>query len=389
MNGFKITSLLAFAACIGLFTYQWAGESNTTNSGTFSDEDPINLGEFTILPSVSTGNLQVFLIEGQESLGDKNYITLSTAMEDKMVTVKETGSVNELSIDNESDEYIFIHSGDIVKGGKQDRTMAYDMIIPPNAKNVALQSFCVESGRWQARGNEDVENFNSTTKMLSSKELRLAAKYDNDQSKVWANVAQEQQELNYNVAVMNGHDVEVTDERSATSLQLTLESEELEKAKAEMQAVLINLLANHPNALGFAYAINGEIYGVDIYNNRQLFEQNWERIAESLVIEAISDKLEDKFEFATVNGVSNFMKAINEQAENPDSKSLNKATDLTIFENKAGNVIFSTVDNDESEWIHKNYMKIDTTKPGLQGMQESLQMNNYNNVNMDINQEQR
>ncbi|NOQ75346.1 MAG: hypothetical protein GQ574_25270 [Crocinitomix sp.] len=388
MNGFKIASIVAFATCIGFFTYQWAGEPSTTNSQTFSDEVPIDLGEFTILPSVSTGNLQVFLIEGQEMLGDKNYVTLSSAMEENMVTVKETGSVNELSIDNESDAYIFIHSGDIVKGGKQDRTMAYDMIIPPNAKDVALQSFCVESGRWQARGTEDVDNFNSTTKMLSSKDLRLAAKYDNDQSKVWANVAQEQQELNYNVGMMNGHDVEVTDERSTTSLQLTLESEELEKAKTEMQAILIDLLKDHPNAVGFAYAINGEIYGVDIYNNRQLFEQNWERIAESLVIEAISDKLEEKFEFATVNGVSTFMKAINEQAENPDSKSLNKATDLNVFENEAGNIIFSTVDNDENQWIHKNYMKIDKTKQEAQEDQQLLQLSN-DEINLDINQIQR
>ena len=385
MNGLKIASVLTFAVGIVFFTTHWAGESRTSENQTFPDEESVEIGEYNVLPGISSGNLQVFLIEGEEELGDKNYITLSTAMEEEMVVVKETGSVNELSIDNNSDEYVFIHSGDIVKGGKQDRTMAYDVIIPPNTKDVALQSFCVESGRWQARENEAVDNFNSTTKMLSSRDLKMAAKYDNDQSKVWANVSQEQQKLNHTVSQMNGYAVDLKDGVSATSLQLTLESEELEKAKAEMEEAFANLLADHPNAIGFAYAINGEIYGIDIYNNRVLFEEIWSKVVESIVIEAISNKSEEPFEYATVNAVTGFMTAVadSDQQKN-ESRAINKTTDLSIDENQDGDVVFSTVDNDEKQWLHKNYMKVNPNNT----VEENFYQYN-NELNLDNIQEQR
>lgn len=385
MNGLKIASVLTFAAGIVFFTTHWAGESHPSENQTFPDEESVEIGEYNVLPGISSGNLQVFLIEGEAELGNKNYIPLSTAMEEEMVVVKETGSVNELSIDNKSDEYIFIHSGDIVKGGKQDRTMAYDVIIPPNAQDVALQSFCVESGRWEARENEAVDNFNSTTKMLSSRDLKMAAKYDNDQSKVWSNVSQEQQKLNYNVSVMNGYDVDLKDGVSATSLQLTLESEELEKAKSEMEEAFANLLIDHPNAVGFAYAINGEIYGVDIYNNRVLFEEIWERVVESIVIEAISNKSEEPFEYATANAVTGFMSAVAESDQKTNnSRAINKTTDLSIDENEDGDVVFSTVDNDENQWLHKNYMKVNPNNT----VEDIYQFNNELNID-NIIQEQR
>ena len=269
MKPLRLFKHLFVIGAIGFMNYQCTSDPNDTGSITESANTVVSdLGEFSIFSGLQTENLQVFMINGEEQLGTKNYTTLSAAMEENLVTVKETGSVNELSIDNNSDETIFIHSGDIVKGGKQDRTMAYDMIIPPNSKGIPLQSFCVESGRWQARENEEVSNFNSTTKMLSSKDLKMAAKYDNDQSKVWSNVSTEQQTLNANVSKRNGYDVNVASDVSATSLQLTLESKELKKAKEKMELELINLLDKHPKAIGYAYAINGEVYGVDIFSKK-------------------------------------------------------------------------------------------------------------------------
>lgn len=81
---------------------------------------------------------------------------LKLALEKKWVEVIETSSVNELELINHSNKTIFISAGDIVKGGKQDRTLVYDVVIAPNAKGEKLASFCVESARWEKRGNEDV-----------------------------------------------------------------------------------------------------------------------------------------------------------------------------------------------------------------------------------------
>ena len=271
---------------IGLFAitlikwFAFAPESTASPHRDLPDE-AINDSVFTTMdkfvierPFESRG-LQIFMITGITAMSDKSYITLSEALANKKVTVHETGNVDELSIDNDSDGYVFIHSGDIVKGGKQDRTMAYDIIVPPKSKNIPLKSFCVESGRWQKRGHEDVSDFQSNTKMLSSKELRLAAKYEGNQGKVWNKVSKQQEKLNKrSIESKNGYYTQVNNNESASSLQLTLESEELNKAKQDMAEYFTDLLiTSHSNAIGYAYAINGEIYGVDVYNDRQLFNK--------------------------------------------------------------------------------------------------------------------
>src|SRR5215204_6158852 len=71
-------------------------------------------------------NLTLFFIHGPDTLkGD--YLTLQEAMRDKKVIVHETENVNELAVENVSDKAVYIQSGEIVKGGKQDRTLANDL----------------------------------------------------------------------------------------------------------------------------------------------------------------------------------------------------------------------------------------------------------------------
>lgn len=359
MKSLIIGASIIAVAGTGIATYSLSQPEVEENEKEIIVEDvePTEEGDLAILPAITAQNLQVFLITGDADLAEREYLTLESAMQDEKVRVKETGTVNQLTIDNNSDQYVFIHSGDIVKGGKQDRTIAHDVILPPGAKNIALESYCVESGRWQARENEDVGNFNSSTKMLSSKDLRLAAKYDNNQSKVWDNVTKEQEKLNHNVSQMNGYDVDLKSNVSATSLQLTLESEELEKAKESMQGSLLSLLTEHENAIGYAYAINGEIYGIDIYNNRPLFEEVWPKLVESIVIEAISNRAEEAFIPAAIQDVIAFMNAAEEEMAHEDQKAINDHTDLNIIEGDSGNVVFSTVDNEAETWVHKNYLK--------------------------------
>jgi len=107
-------------------------------------------------------NLTVFLIHGRETLGTNEFLTLEEALRDKMAIVHETGSVNQLTIENQSaNADVFIQSGDIIKGGKQDRTLPYDSIIEAKSGQVPIDSFCVEHGRWSQRGDEPVIEFSS------------------------------------------------------------------------------------------------------------------------------------------------------------------------------------------------------------------------------------
>ncbi|MEO5857401.1 MAG: DUF6569 family protein [Pyrinomonadaceae bacterium] len=91
-------------------------------------------------------NLTIFLIHGADASSNKDLITLEEALKMKIFKVYETEDVNELMVENISPKYdVFIQSGDIVKGGKQDRVLAISVIIPRNSGKVSIEAFCVES----------------------------------------------------------------------------------------------------------------------------------------------------------------------------------------------------------------------------------------------------
>src|SRR2546423_15018830 len=174
------------------------------------------------------GNLQIFLIHGETQLEGRHYATLSEAMAKRLVVVKETGNVSELTIENRArDVTIFLNAGDIVKGGRQDRTIRDDLILETRSGQVPLPSFCVENGRWTKRGGEDAANFSANTKVLTSKNLKLAARYGQNQSEVWSGVAEQQMKLNQNLSRLSGETVDARSTASSSSLQLTLENKTL------------------------------------------------------------------------------------------------------------------------------------------------------------------
>ncbi len=231
-------------------------------------------------------NLAVFLVHGGGNAGYKRFVALSEALEKGWVTIDETGEVNQLTAQNHSDDtYVFIQSGDMLKGGRQDRTVGQDMILPPKSKKTALDAFCIEQGRWHRRGKEHAKTFASSGKRLSSKELKLAAKKARSQGEVWKAVADEQARLSSKIgkSVQSGV--------SATSLQLSLEDKAMEKKRSAYLQALLPVAQRETEAVGFAYAVNGRFTTADIYGTPELFQKLWPKLIEAAANEAIA--LED------------------------------------------------------------------------------------------------
>ena len=101
-------------------------------------------------------------------------LTLQEALAKGQVQVVETGRVNELQIENTGGEQVFIQAGDIVKGGKQDRVLTVSLLLPAKSGSVPIASFCVEQGRWSARGKEDHAKFSSAKESMPSRSALLA-----------------------------------------------------------------------------------------------------------------------------------------------------------------------------------------------------------------------
>lgn len=374
--------LISLLLLILAFTFiRFDIEQNSITSISENQDDPIK-----IVTVKAWENLQIFIIEGEKRIPEKNYVILSEALKKEFVTLKETSQVNELSINNNSNHYIFIHSGDVVKGGRQDRTISYDVIIPPETKDIPLTSFCVESSRWAKRGNESDTVFSENSVLLSSRNLKVASKVNNNQSQVWNEVAAEQKELSANVGYMSKKDVDITANASSSSLQLSLENEDLDSIRNSYKVHFESLLDNYPAATGFAYAINGEVYGIEIYNNRSLFNDLWEKLLNASIVESISDMVKDPaFEAAKEEDIFQLMSKVKKAKK--ETKEINSETLLHTYKVKDA-VLFTTIDQEINDWVHKNYIAIDTTmssstEPGINDLQ---QQNNYENNSIDFQQ---
>jgi hypothetical protein len=297
-------------------------------------------------------DLQIFLVHGESQLEGRHYATLSEAIAKGMVVVKETGNVSELSIENRSSEaIIFLNAGDIVKGGRQDRTIRDDIILETRSGQVPLPSFCVENGRWTKRGGEDAANFSANTKVLTSKNLKLAARYGQNQSEVWSGVAEQQTKLSKNLSRISG---ETVDARSAVSSS-SLENKNLDRIKKEFLDEFAPLLNGKTDVIGFAYAINGELNSAEVYNNKNLFRALWPKLLDSAVTEAVAECDNDR---KYQNIPTSEMKSFFETALSGSAKerTVSKSTLVrTITTPKT--VLFETVDlKTDGIWIHKSFI---------------------------------
>ncbi len=293
-------------------------------------------------------NLDVFFIHGSDLVADENLLTLDEALKQGKVIVHETGNVQELTIENVSNYWIYIHAGDIVKGGQQDRVIRVDIIIKPRSGRMPLPSFCVEHGRWSQRGGENVAAFDASPNMVSSKELKLAAKYQASQQEVWSEVEAMQDKLE---AVA---EAPVRDNRSSSSLQLTLEDKDVQALTREYIDAISTAMKGD-DIIGFAFAINGEINSADIYRSHDLFLKMWPKLAEACAIEAVSVRHEDGGNAGvTARDITFWL----EQAEG-GQKSEQRVNDITRLKLNEGaqDVIFETIDSENEKMIHKNVIK--------------------------------
>lgn len=225
-------------------------------------------------------NLSIYLVHGQDPL-ETRYLTLFEALEQHKVAVYETGSVNRLEVENLSKEDIYIQSGEIVKGGRQDRVLKDDIILPTASGRVDITAFCVEHGRWTQRGSEPSRAFAGSPNAIASPQMKRAVQ-QGQQSAVWAEVSAAQDRLARNLAAP------VKSVASESSYQLTLEAPKVKKVAAGFSAALGSLAATNADALGYVLVVNGKVTGADVYGSHELFRKLWPKLLDSAAVEAMA-----------------------------------------------------------------------------------------------------
>lgn len=308
--------------------------------------------EFTLSGPYTYKNLTMFLVHAPDTFPSQGVLTLSEALDQNLVMVYETSSVNNLAIENVSEKYhVYLQAGDIVKGGKQDRTMGYDMVLSPKSGKLDLPAFCVESGRWRGRGQESSHAFAENTNMVSSKALKQAVRGVKSQSEVWENVSTLQSKLSTNV----GEDIR--DERSSSSLQLALENEKLQNLKAEYIQNLEKIVEQQQNVRGFVFGIHGQINCAEVYGSSVIFAKMWNKLLNAAVIEAIAEQNQPAGDIPsiTTEQVKEFLVQV-EQAQARGVKVGNRTQNVEQ-ETDAVQMFEARDIENADEWIHRQYIK--------------------------------
>ena len=294
-------------------------------------------------------NLSIFLVHGKSVIKSNSFLTLEEALVQKKVVVYETKSVNELSIQNFSDEDVYVQSGDIVKGGAQDRMIGVDLIVPPRSGKLPISAFCVEHGRWSGRGNERATVFNSSSDAASTKEIKLAAKRSTSQGEVWQSVTVAQDKLSRSVGTRVNSNV------SESSLQLAVENSKVQETADSYVKALGNIADRSDDVIGYVFAINGKVNSADIYGSNVLFRKLWPKLLKANAVEAIAELQPGKFKPASPESVSGFL-SDSEKAKGAD-KDMSPRVNLMTREDEE-NIFFETRDKKENgAWIHRNYIK--------------------------------
>jgi len=292
---------------------------------------------------ITHANLSIYFVKGPSDAGPVP-LTLDEALEKGSVRVHETQQVSELEIENTGESAVFVHAGDIVKGGQQDRVLTVTILVPPKSGRVPIASYCVERGRWTARGNEEVATFASSKAFMPSLEgkraMRTAQKAEalaalaagptttastsagvaagepaqtaeslpmpegeprnvqtmtlngrgeiaspaapDAQSEVWRNVDAMQSALGMSLSA------NVAAEASPSSLQLALENEKLAKAQAEYVGSLQPQGEKDGEIVGLVIAVNGALKSADVYPSNALFLKFWAKHLNAAATEAIA-----------------------------------------------------------------------------------------------------
>jgi hypothetical protein len=331
---------------------------------------------------VTHANLSVFFLRGTSAPGPVP-LTLSEAMTKGFVTVHETGNVNQLEVENAGAEDVFIQAGDIVKGGQQDRVLTVSLLLSSKSGRMPIGSFCVEQGRWSARGKEDVKRFASSEKSVPSREAKLAmlapakprvepmpgnlapageatqngrirpqalgrggSDTSSRQGEVWANVGKIQEKLSSNLKA------KVAAGASASSLQLSLENEALATAKVAYVKSLQDT-AGDGDIVGVAFAINGRISSAEVYPSHALFAKMWPKLLDAITTEAIGEQHEVAGAVPTTAIVTAFLASADGGKAEPAAP-IAAGLSRQAFEG-AGSLAVATRRADGAE-IHRTYL---------------------------------
>jgi hypothetical protein len=307
-----VSSIALIAALGGLSFISAAPNSSKTPAS--SPE-----GDWRILDPVTYENISLFPVVGG-SQDTRSFLTLEEGLASGEVLVTEQGaerlirnrgevrplavpqssgaSVNQLVLINRSKRPLLLLAGELVSGGKQDRIIGKDRIVPVGAEPLPLDVFCVEHGRWTSSSSQFV-----ASKTIVHPSVREQAAVNQEQTQVWAAVAGGTTAM---VTVSPGapaaapvlnrsvladtialdaptQSYEKIYESSRAGVSVDSLFDELQKRFARAKSGL-----KGERVVGVVVAYGGEVAWSDIFASSDLFHHYWSKLLRSYAVEALA-----------------------------------------------------------------------------------------------------
>ena len=272
-------------------------------------------GEWRLLDPVTYENISVFPVVSSYSQDTSPFLTLEEGLATGEVTVAEQGaqvmqrsrdgrpvylpqpttgaSVNQLVLINRSKRPLLLLAGELVSGGKQDRVIGKDRIVPVGAPPLPLDVFCVEHGRWTGSSQF------AAARTIVHPSVRESAAVDQAQTKVWDSVrngtnskapaAAPRPQIssdNLQAAIAGNGRTEAYEKiyvSQAVGVSIDGFVEEVQRRFAQATSALKN-----GRVVGVVVAYGGEVAWSDIFASGDLFEHYWRKLLRSYAVEALT-----------------------------------------------------------------------------------------------------
>ncbi len=282
---------------------------------------PATVNDYKILEPITHGDLTIFPVVSAKTHDTSEFITLDEGIRSGEVVVTEVGNlhstmrrrnsvqpnrgaeVNRLVLVNNSKHPLILLAGEVVTGGKQDRVVAKDRIVPSESDPVDLSVFCVEHGRWV----ETSAKFDTHASVMLQPSVRMKAMADQDQQKVWDEVSRSHTGLAAKAAAAapaagggNGgiavetYSFRLNELNGTTSYAKTRENavvkQQVDSIVEPMQKSyesVIRQLRNQ-NAVGVVVAVKGRIVWADMFASGALLDKYWPKLLDSYATEAMT-----------------------------------------------------------------------------------------------------
>jgi len=273
----------------------------------------LDSNHYLALP-VTTENVTVWPVLARRTWDPGPFFTLQSAQREGRVVVRElsTASVGHLEISNKDRRRsILVPGGTVLRGGKQDRQVGQDTLIPPLA-TVRVRAFCIEHGRWSSsRAGRGTGGRFTCLDLVATSHVRGAAQYANNQLHVWQRVA----ECNGQAGL-----------QPATGTYLAAVSKHWNAPNAmrirrDLNRYFAALAKRAFPVVGFAYAINERPLGARCFAHPTLFAIQQSSFFAAIALEAsladASPRAHEKDEslVARTDDMARLVRAINRGAE--------------------------------------------------------------------------